>query len=82
MKYYVIFNWIYWNLVFVKDLVTFQVYEAMIEDKGKNFVFLRLSSTCVSDLKLTCDEDFVAQVLSQSHSIVHKMVTVNPRDNG
>ncbi|PVD39317.1 hypothetical protein C0Q70_01946 [Pomacea canaliculata] len=42
-----------------------KVYEAMIEDKGKNFVFLRLSSTCVSDLKLTCDEDFVAQIQFQ-----------------
>lgn len=42
-----------------------KVYEAAIEDKGKNFVFFRLSSTCVAELKLTCDEDFSAQIQFQ-----------------
>ena len=34
----------------------------IIEDKGKNFIFLRISAQCVKELGLTCDEEFKAQV--------------------
>ena len=50
-------------------LIQFQVYEAQIEDKGKTFVFLRLSADCVSELNLTCDEEFHAQVLCKAHAL-------------
>lgn len=40
-----------------------QVYEVNIEDKGKNFIFMRLSSACVEELGLSCDHDFFAQVM-------------------
>ena len=40
----------------------FQVYEAVIEDKGKNFIFMRLSKACVEELGLSCDQEFNAQV--------------------
>ena len=43
-------------------LINCQIYEAMVEDKGKNFIFLRLSAKCVSDLKLVADEHLHAQV--------------------
>ena len=39
-----------------------QVYEAVIEDKGKNFIFMRLSKACVEELGLSCDQEFNAQV--------------------
>lgn len=39
-----------------------KVYEALIEDKGKNFIFLRISAACVSNLNLSCDQEFKAQV--------------------
>jgi len=39
-----------------------QVYEALIEDKGKNFIFIRLSKACVDELGLSCDQEFTAQV--------------------
>ena len=34
----------------------------MVEDRGKNFVFLRLSSEVVDELKLTCDQEFPVEV--------------------
>jgi hypothetical protein len=33
-----------------------QVYEVIVEDKGKDFIFLRLSRKCVSDLELSNDD--------------------------
>ena len=29
-----------------------QAYEALVEEKGKNFIYLRLSGRCVSEMKL------------------------------
>ena len=43
-------------------VVVLQVYEAMVEDKGKTFIFLRLSGQCVKELGLKADSDFSAQV--------------------
>ncbi|XP_070187827.1 probable helicase with zinc finger domain isoform X2 [Littorina saxatilis] len=62
-----------------------QVYEAQIEDKGKTFIFLRLSADCVSDLNLTCDVEFHAQIQFQlnrlpkceMHSAVDSLPTLN-----
>lgn len=34
----------------------------LLEDKGKNFIFLRLPEKCVSELNLTCDQEFHAEV--------------------
>ena len=34
----------------------------MIEDRGKNFIFLRLSKECVDELHLTCDQEFFVEV--------------------
>ena len=39
-----------------------QVYQVLLEDKGKNFIFLRLPEKCVSELNLTCDQEFHAEV--------------------
>jgi len=39
-----------------------QVYEALVEEKGKNFIFMRLSATCVKDLQLKPDTNFPAEV--------------------
>ncbi|WAQ96244.1 HELZ-like protein [Mya arenaria] len=41
------------------------VYEAVIEDRGKNFIFLRLSRECVEELELTCDQEFSVEVQFQ-----------------
>ncbi|XP_063235527.1 probable helicase with zinc finger domain [Bacillus rossius redtenbacheri] len=45
------------------------VYEALIEDKGKNMIYLRLSATTVKDLRLEPDTDFVAEVQFQLNRI-------------
>ncbi|XP_060071826.1 probable helicase with zinc finger domain [Ylistrum balloti] len=42
-----------------------RVYEAVIEDKGKNFIFLRLSKECVEELNLTCDQEFPVEIQFQ-----------------
>ncbi|OWF45624.1 helicase with zinc finger domain [Mizuhopecten yessoensis] len=42
-----------------------KVYEAVIEDKGKNFIFLRLSKECVDELHLSCDQEFSVQIQFQ-----------------
>ena len=39
-----------------------QIYEAVVEEKGKNFIFLRLSGKCVKDLQLTTETEFFAHV--------------------
>ena len=46
-----------------------KVYEALIEDKGKNAMYLRLSSETVSDLKLTQDTEFQAQIQFQLNRV-------------
>jgi len=60
-----------------------QVYEAIIEDKGKNFIFLRISRTCVEELNLSCDQEFSAQV-SNGHLLTFRSLsstTVFGRDS-
>lgn len=42
-----------------------KVYEALIEDKGKNVIYLRLSAQTVSELNLKPDQEFRAQVQFQ-----------------
>ncbi|XP_014771741.1 probable helicase with zinc finger domain [Octopus bimaculoides] len=42
-----------------------KVYEAIIEDKGKDFVFFRLSSKSVCDLQLKADQELTAHVQFQ-----------------
>lgn len=46
-----------------------KVYEALIEDKGKNVIYLRLSRDTVSHLKLTPDTSFKVQVQFQLNRI-------------
>lgn len=41
------------------------VYEAMIEDKGKNIIYLKLSSKCVQALNLKPDTDFTVDIQFQ-----------------
>ena len=47
----------------VLHFLLLQIYEALVEDKGKKFIFLRLSAKCVQDLGLKADTDWNAQVL-------------------
>lgn len=62
-----------------------KAYEAQIEDKGKSFVFLRLSAECVQDQNLTCDQTFTAQIQFQlnrlskceMHSAVDSLSTLD-----
>ncbi|GIY93821.1 probable helicase with zinc finger domain [Caerostris extrusa] len=42
-----------------------KVYEAIIEDKGKTVIYIRLSKQCCEDLKLKTDKEFVAEVQFQ-----------------
>lgn len=42
-----------------------KAYEALIEDKGKNVIYLRLSAQTVSDLNLKPDQEFKAQIQFQ-----------------
>ncbi|KAJ8965498.1 hypothetical protein NQ314_004086, partial [Rhamnusium bicolor] len=45
------------------------VYEALIEDKGKNMIYLRLSSQTVQELRLTPDSDLEVQIQFQLNRI-------------
>ncbi|KAH9492798.1 hypothetical protein Btru_024739, partial [Bulinus truncatus] len=62
-----------------------KVYEAIIEDKGKNFIFMRLSKTCVEELGLLCDQEFTAQIqfqlnrlsMCEMHSAVDRLPTLD-----
>lgn len=45
------------------------MYEALIEDKGKNMIYLRLSSTTVTVLKLKPDSDFHCEVQFQLNRV-------------
>nr|CAI5864892.1 unnamed protein product [Callosobruchus analis] len=46
-----------------------KVYEALIEDKGKNTIYLRLSSQTVQELRLTPDSDFQVEIQFQLNRI-------------
>ncbi|XP_019615620.1 PREDICTED: probable helicase with zinc finger domain isoform X1 [Branchiostoma belcheri] len=48
-----------------KDSSPDTIYEAVVEEKGKGFIFLRLSATCVADLKLMADKDMKAEMQLQ-----------------
>lgn len=45
------------------------VYEALIEDKGKNMIYLRLSAAAVHSLNMKPDTDFIAEVQFQLNRI-------------
>lgn len=50
-------------VLYLNDLYYFvQVYEVIVEDKGKDFIFLRLSRKCVSDLELSNDDTIDVEV--------------------
>lgn len=48
-----------------------KVYEALIEDKGKSMIYLKLSSQCVSDLKLIANTDFLADIQFQLNRLTY-----------
>ncbi|XP_078610137.1 putative helicase with zinc finger domain isoform X5 [Branchiostoma floridae x Branchiostoma japonicum] len=48
-----------------KDSSPDTIYEAVVEEKGKGFIFLRVSAKCVSDLKLMADKDMRAEMQLQ-----------------
>lgn len=48
-----------------------RVYEALIEDKGKSMIYLKLSAECVSDLKLTANTDFVSDIQFQLNRLTY-----------
>jgi len=45
------------------------VYEALIEDKGKNMIYLRLSAVTVHSLNMKPETDFIAEVQFQLNRI-------------
>lgn len=51
------------------DNTPLKVYEALIEDKGKNTVYLRLSADTVKELNLQTDTEFQAQIQFQLNRI-------------
>lgn len=48
-----------------------KVYEALIEDKGKSMIYLKLSAQCVSDLNLTANTDFHADIQFQLNRLTY-----------
>lgn len=46
-----------------------KIYEAIIEDKGKDMIYLRLSSDTVRDLNLTTDTDLEVQIQFQLNRV-------------
>lgn len=46
-----------------------RVYEALVEDKGKNVIYLRLAARCVSELRLEADTDLECDVQFQLNRI-------------
>lgn len=46
-----------------------KIYEALIEDKGKNTIYLRLSSETVCDLNLTTNTDLECQIQFQLNRV-------------
>ncbi len=49
-----------------------QVYEALIEETGKKFIFMRLSAQCVKELKLKPDTDWTAKVRKDARAHTHR----------
>lgn len=47
------------------------VYEALIEDKGKSMIYLKLSAECVSDLKLAANTDFLCDIQFQLNRLTY-----------
>ncbi|UYV83673.1 HELZ [Cordylochernes scorpioides] len=62
-----------------------KVYEAMIEDKGKNTIYIRLSSHCVKDLQLRAETEVLLEVqfqlnrlpLCEMHLAVDKLAPID-----
>lgn len=48
-----------------------KVYEALIEDKGKSMIYLKLSAQCVSDLSLTANTDFLTDIQFQLNRLTY-----------
>lgn len=48
-----------------------KVYEALIEDKGKSMIYLKLSAQCVRDLELTANTDFLADIQFQLNRLTY-----------
>lgn len=48
-----------------------RVYEALIEDKGKNMIYLRLSAVTVRELGMRADTDFAADVQFQLNRLTY-----------
>ena len=48
-----------------------QVYEALIEDKGKNMIYLKLSAVAVTGLGLKADTDFTADIQFQLNRLTY-----------
>lgn len=48
-----------------------KVYEALIEDKGKSMIYLKLSAQCVFDLGLTADTDFSSDIQFQLNRLTY-----------
>lgn len=48
-----------------------KVYEALIEDKGKTMIYLKLSAQSVFDLNLTADTDFQADIQFQLNRLTY-----------
>lgn len=48
-----------------------KVYEALIEDKGKSMIYLKLSAQCVNDLGLTANTDFLSDIQFQLNRLTY-----------
>lgn len=48
-----------------------KVYEALIEDKGKTMIYLKLSAKCVLDLNLTANTEFSADIQFQLNRLTY-----------
>lgn len=48
-----------------------KVYEALIEDKGKSMIYLRLPAHCVSDLNLITNVEFLADIQFQLNRLTY-----------
>lgn len=53
------------------DIDKRRVYEALIEDKGKSMIYLKLSAESVSDLKLTAGTDFLCDIQFQLNRLTY-----------
>jgi len=51
-------------------MLVIKAYEALVEEKGKNVIYLRLSSRCVSDLQLKDGDKMTCMVIVGTACIV------------